>query len=105
MNKKAVIYWFSGTGNTEKVAREYKKNFEEHQNEINKFFNQRKWMKSGLSWILDSDCVRKGMTNSETDWILVERSENAIAMLDCRDGYFYFWEKALCDLKVKRVKK
>ena len=76
----------------------YKKNFEEHQNEINKFFNQRKWMKSGLSWILDSDCVRKGMTNSETDWILVERNENAIAMLDCRDGYFYFWEKALCVL-------
>ena len=31
MNKKAVIYWFSGTGNTEKVAREYKKNFEENK--------------------------------------------------------------------------
>ena len=31
MNKKAVIYWFSGTGNTEKVAKEYKKNFEENK--------------------------------------------------------------------------
>ena len=31
MNKKAIIYWFSGTGNTEKVAREYKKNFEENK--------------------------------------------------------------------------
>ena len=30
MNKKAVIYSFSGTGNTEKVAREYKKIFEEN---------------------------------------------------------------------------
>ena len=29
-NKKAVIYCFSGTGNTEKVAREYKKIFEEN---------------------------------------------------------------------------
>lgn len=29
-NKKAVIYYFSGTGNTEKVAREYKKIFEEN---------------------------------------------------------------------------
>ena len=31
MNKNAVIYWFSGTGNTEKVAKEYKKNFEENK--------------------------------------------------------------------------
>ena len=29
-NKKAVIYCFSGTGNTEKAAREYKKIFEEN---------------------------------------------------------------------------
>ena len=31
MNKNAIIYWFSGTGNTEKVAKEYKKNFEENK--------------------------------------------------------------------------
>lgn len=30
MNKNAIIYYFSGTGNTEKVVNEYKKNFEEN---------------------------------------------------------------------------
>ena len=30
MNKNAIIYYFSGTGNTEKIVNEYKKNFEEN---------------------------------------------------------------------------
>lgn len=30
MNKNAIIYYFSGTGNTEKIINEYKRNFEEN---------------------------------------------------------------------------
>lgn len=65
-------------------------------------FEKRKWTESGLSWIFYPN-MTKYVENEKVDeikdnGILIEKNEKVIAMLDCREGSFYLWEKELCIL-------
>ena len=79
-----------------------KRIFPENINQIEKFFEKREWVDSGLSWILFQEKVEKRKYEPDLELkytdILIEKTENIMAMLDCRDGCFYVWEKELCVL-------
>lgn len=86
----------------------YVENFSEYKEELYNLFGYRKWKNSGLSWILNLNSEQNDedieSLKTEREQILIERSENSIAMLDCRDGCFYFWEKTLCVLCTVNMK-
>lgn len=81
---------------------ESKSFFPENSDQIQKFFEKREWWDSGLSWILYQEKLEKRKYEPDLELkytdILIEKTENIVAMLDCRDGCFYVWEKSLCVL-------
>lgn len=56
-----------------------------------KLFDKREWEQSGKSWTFCYENHEKG-----EDGIVIEKTENAVALLDCRDGHLYFWDNELC---------
>ena len=52
------------------------------------FLAQRQWEKDGTSWIYYNG-------NQDND-ILDIQTGRAIALIDCKNGYFYFWDNQLC---------
>ncbi|MBD5493738.1 MAG: hypothetical protein HDR12_05005 [Lachnospiraceae bacterium] len=78
------------------------KNFEWEQAKIIiKLFQEREWERSGKAWSLYHKNYQskkskyeksKGLKNE----IVVEKTENAIALLDCRNGHLYYWDNELC---------
>lgn len=77
------------------------KNFEHEQAEIIiKLFQEREWERSGKAWSL----YHKKYQSKKSEYkeskskkeIVVEKTENAIALLDCRNGHLYYWDNELC---------
>lgn len=78
------------------------KNFEPEQAEIMvKLFREREWERSGKAWSFYYKNYQEKKNKSENsesgkNEIVVEKTENAIALLDCRDGHLYYWDNKLC---------
>ena len=86
----------------EKSKKRYDIFWKIYKKDIKPIFEKRKWTESGLSWIFYPNLI-KDVENEKADKaqdvdILIEKNEKVIAMLDCRDGCFYLWEKELCIL-------
>lgn len=60
---------------------------EDSKNTIQNVFRRREWERQGKSWLFHMD--------KDKERVVVERTDNAIAMLDCRNGHLYFWDKVL----------
>lgn len=79
-----------------------KKNFEPQQTEIMlKLFQEREWERSGKAWSFYYKNYMGGKGDPEgvgdrSGEIVVEKTEQAIALLDCRDGHLYYWDNKLC---------
>lgn len=78
------------------------KNFEPNQAEMMiRMFREREWERSGKAWsfyyrnYLSRKNEHENNAGRETE-IVVEKTENAIALLDCRDGHLYYWDNRLC---------
>lgn len=79
-----------------------------YKDELQFIFKKRKWTASELAWIFYPD-ISKAMDDSKVSAIqnkdiLIEKTEKTIAMLDSRDGSFYFWDKTLCALCTVNMK-
>lgn len=78
------------------------KNFEQKQAEtMIKLFKEREWERSGKAWSFYYKHYQGGKneygdSRNENREIVVEKTENAIALLDCRDGHLYYWDNELC---------
>lgn len=88
---------------TEKKIKEIvRKNFELHQAEtMISLFQKREWEREGKAWSF----YYKNFQNAQEEYgedkgtkgeIVVQTTENAIALLDCRYGYLYYWDNELC---------
>lgn len=87
-------------GMEEKFKTVVKENFEPDRAEkMIKLFQEREWERSGKSWFFyykkymeenKFECGDKGKNE-----IVVEKTKNAIALLDCRDGNLYYWDNKL----------
>lgn len=94
------------TAGTDKAEEEFKiivnKNFEPNDVEqMIKLFQERDWERSGKAWAFyykkyqnEESGIKNG--NNENREIVVEKTENTIALLDCRDGHLYYWDNELC---------
>ncbi len=94
------------TAGTDKAEKEFKtivnKNFEPNDVEkMIKLFQERDWERSGKAWAFyykkyqnEESGIKSG--NNENREIVVEKTENTIALLDCRDGHLYYWDNELC---------
>lgn len=74
-------------------------NDDKFKEQIKNIAVHRAWNLSGKSWIFYyekgkeiSHCENKGYCKN----VLVEKTDHSIALLDCWDGYFYFWDNDLC---------
>ncbi len=96
----------NSTGSVEETEDEFekivRKNFESQQAEaIIKLFHEREWERSGKAWsfyyrnYLNRKIEYENSADGEKE-IVVEKIENAIALLDCRDGHLYYWDNNLC---------
>lgn len=54
---------------------------------IQNVFQKRKWARQGKSWLFHMD--------KDTERVVVERTDNAVAMLDCKNGHLYYWDNLL----------
>lgn len=77
------------------------KNFEPEQAKtMVRLFQKREWERSGKAWsfyykkYLKENDLENGETSQSE--IVVEKTDNAIALLDCRDGHLYYWDNHLC---------
>ncbi len=96
----------TNTGRTGEAEEEFetivRKNFEPEQAEIMvKLFREREWERSGKAWSFYYKNYQRENNKSENSEsgkseIVVEKMENAIALLDCRDGHLYYWDNKLC---------
>lgn len=81
---------------------------ENYVDELQFIFKKRKWTASELAWIFYPD-ISKSIDDRKVNAIqnkdmLIEKTEKTIAMLDSRDGSFYFWDKTLCTLCTVNMK-
>lgn len=99
---KTVVDTSRANEEEEKFETIVKENFEPKQAEIvMRLFQEREWERSGKAWsfyykkyLEEKNKTEEGENkNSE---IVVEKTENAIALLDCRDGHLYYWDNKLC---------
>ncbi len=65
-----------------------------------RLFQKREWEKNGKTWLFYYKKYQKenDLKNGETssNEIVVEKTFNATALLDCRDGHLYYWDNHLC---------
>lgn len=91
-----------------KEEKDDKESIENYKTEIQFMFEKRKWTKSELAWIfypnLSKIMDEKKANAIQHKDILIEKTEKTIAMLDARDGSFYFWDKVLCTLCTVNMK-
>lgn len=81
-----------GEVSEEKFKNVASKNFDEKITEtMVKLFSKRDWERSGKTWAF----YFKKYEKNESE-IVVEKTEDAIALLDCRDGHLYYWDNHLC---------
>ncbi len=74
----------------EKFETIVRKNFDEKQAEIMiRLFQEREWERDGKAWAF----YYKKYENSE---VVIEKNEETMALLDCRDGHLYYWDNKLC---------
>lgn len=89
-------------GREKKFETVVKENFPLESAEIIvKLFREREWERSGKAWSFyykrywkEKSEVEEG--EKEKNEIVLERTEKAIALLDCRDGHLYYWDNTLC---------
>ena len=93
---------YNKTDHEKEILDEIGRAFPEQKQRIQTFMEKREWFDLGSPWILHLDEIRRRKAES-TD-ILIEKTENMIAILDCRDGGFYLWEKRLCILCTVNMK-
>ena len=96
------------TADTEKVNAAEKfeaivhKNFEQGSAEtMIRLFQEREWERSGKAWSFyyknyQDRQSEYGNCKNEKKEIVVAKTENALALLDCRDGHLYYWDNELC---------
>lgn len=98
---KKVAHTSKAGGTDKKIETIVKENFEPKRAEtMIQLFQEREWEKKGKAWLFyykkymkenKYKCGEKGIND-----IVVEKTENAIALLDCRDGHLYYWDNELC---------
>lgn len=77
------------------------KNFGQQAETMIKLFRKREWERSGKAWSFYyrnylSEKSELGDNQNKENEIVVEKTENAISLLDCRDGHLYYWDNKLC---------
>lgn len=100
-SKKVADIAMTG-GREKKFEAVVKENFSPESAEtIVKLFQEREWERSGKAWSFYYKKYQKEKSEAEDgenrkNEIVLEKTEKAIALLDCRDGHLYYWDNKLC---------
>ncbi len=99
-DSKETVDTFRSERAEEKFETIVKENFKPPQAEVLiSLFREREWERSGKAWSFYykkyQETEFKDGTNEKSE-IVIEKMENAVALLDCRDGHLYYWDNRLC---------